>query len=93
MLAKELPSDVRGRRCRLHEKRLAQRERGSARAGVRSWMLRTAPPATDLDAKDCEMASPGGSELRVRPLLGTTGNLEGCSSSAASDGGAEHQQT
>ena len=46
-----------------------------------------APPATDFDAKDFEMATPGGSELRVRSLLGTTGNvdLEGCSSSAALD--------
>ena len=72
-------SEVRGRRCRL-----AQCERGSARAGVRRWMLRSST-GTDFDARDCEMATPGGSELRVRPLLGTTGNLEGCSSSAGSD--------
>ena len=34
-------SEVRGRRCKLHEKRLEQRERGSTRAGVRTWMLQS----------------------------------------------------
>ena len=41
------------------------------------------PPATDFDAKDGEMAPPASNKLKVRPLLGSTGNLEGCPCCAA----------
>ena len=43
------------------------------------------PPATDFDAKDSEMAPPGSNKLRVRPLLGSTGSVEGCPCSATAE--------
>ena len=40
-------------------------------------------PATNFDPQDGGMAASGSSELRVRPLLGLTGNPEACPCSAA----------
>ena len=54
-------------------------ERGRAGWQQRHGRLRwTTRPTSEVRGRRC-------SELRVRPLLGTTGNLEGCSSNAASD--------